>query len=137
MIKDRLPFNEDCFAHAQLPKNIPFVKFSKDMTVNMAIQEAQHFNPGVNTLVLPHEFVVEFLCTTCGEREAILMPKESVYQNHAVCVQCGQIRVPQIITNITKGTLHAEIPLKTLAFPNHEILQFTGNESSIYLQFDQ
>ena len=64
-----------------------------------------------------------------------MQPKEKVYQTQAVCPACGQLRTPEMINCIGGDSPYLDMPLSDLGIPDKEILKFTGDTQSIYLQF--
>jgi molybdopterin/thiamine biosynthesis adenylyltransferase len=135
MVKDKLPYNQECLAHETIQQNIPITQCSGHMTINGAIQEARLINQGLNTLVLPFELVVEFECSGCGDHEPVLRPKELVHHQETVCPRCGLMRTPLIVTTIEEGSDLAKCEFGQIGIPDHEILEITGNDNQIYLQF--
>ena len=135
MVKDALPFNAECLAHFTVPHEIPVMEPPFRVTAGEAIQAAQTKLPQVNTLSLRFEFVTHFVCDECGTREAIMRPKERVFQTQAKCPICKQMRSPDVISAIDIDSPYAVLKLSELGIPEKEILGFNGNGESIYLQF--
>lgn len=137
MVKDRLVSQPECMAHNSIPLQVNRVACSPELTVNQAIQEACRYKPGMNTLTLPYEIVVEFICDACGDRERVLRPKEMVRQQEARCSRCGEMRTPNLVTSINKGSDLSECTFEQLQIPDHEIIQFNQDDNSLFLQFDR
>jgi len=135
MVKDILPYNSECLAHFTIPADIPIVDLPSKITGREALQMAQTHLPEVNCISLPFDFITDFNCGVCSNRESIMLPKEKVFQQEAICPNCGQLRTPEIINAIDSGSPYLDLELSELGIPEKEILKFIGNSQSIYLQF--
>ncbi len=135
-VKDVLPHNPECLAHFTVPADLPKVKVDASITCREALQLAGVYLPQVANLGLPFDFVTEFKCEACGVREVVLRPKERVFHSEARCPACHQLWTPTIINCIDRNSPYLDLGLRELGIPNREILHFTGDGQSAYLQFE-
>ena len=135
MVKDILPYNPECLAHFTIPADVPIVDSPSKITGREAIRIAQAHLPEVIAISLPFDLITEFTCGECSTREAVMQPKERVFQKQAICPNCGQLRTPEIVNAIDSDSPYLDAKLSELGIPEREILKFSGNSQSIYLRF--
>ena len=135
MIKDILPHNPDCLAHFTLPIGMPVVDRPSLITGRESLQIAQAHLPEVNAIALPFDFIINFTCAACSTIETIMQPKEKVFQTQAICPVCGQLRTPEMINSISSDSPYLDLALSDLGIPDKEILKFSSDTQSLYLQF--
>lgn len=128
--RDRLPLNPDCLAHETLPADIPvWYDGSPSCTADQAIRVAQDRYGGRLALELAYDLVHFLECDTCGKRQEILLPKEKVYQQQAMCPRCGQLRTPTLVNQVVAESALAGCSLRAVNIPPHEILAFRDLET--------
>jgi molybdopterin/thiamine biosynthesis adenylyltransferase len=134
MSVDTLRVNSECLAHVYLPNDIPIIDCHPETTCDELITQAQIHFPGVDSLYLDFDLVVDFVCDHCHTRQPVNRPKDKVNQAEATCPKCGQLRVPESISTIQAGSAFASLQLRQIGIPPREILGFMGNNEMEYAQ---
>ncbi|MEW5870948.1 MAG: ThiF family adenylyltransferase [Chloroflexota bacterium] len=133
LVKDLLPYNPDCLAHARLPGYIPVAEIEPDTSALEALRLAQLRYPGVQALALGYDYVTEFYCHTCQSRQPVHHPKARVQHMQAACPRCGELREPLTIASIQEDTPEAGMTLREFGIPEGEILTFSQEDQLHYL----
>ena len=134
MVEDTLPYNPECLAHETIPSDIPIIPIEAAPTIGQAILAAKKEYPGIISIQLPFDLVVEFNCSSCGNREQVMKAKEKVPQSRSVCPICHSPREPLLASDID---LHS--PLSMVSFSEigalpGEIFSFSTGDDSVYIQ---
>lgn len=131
----RLPIKQDCLSHDQLDEIVELPDARADKTTPAELLSIAQDRLGKNArLVLSDNLVVALRCKHCGTAEPILKPLYKLTEREAMCPHCKEIRMPDVINELTGEESYCQEVLRSLGTPPLAILTVYHGEHTIGLE---
>jgi adenylyltransferase/sulfurtransferase len=119
----RLPVKVDCLSHAALDEiiEIPEARADRSTLADLLVA-AQERLGGQARVSLGYDLVVNLRCRRCETEEAVLKPLHRLTEREARCVRCGDVRMPDVVSEFSDQESVVRGPLQTLGVPPLAIL---------------
>jgi adenylyltransferase/sulfurtransferase len=125
----KLPFREDCLSHETYPEPVE-LPLGNASTVAELFAEAAKTVEGPLTLALERDLVAAIHCPRCDRRTEILRPRTKVGMSEAICPECREPGLPEILNAIEQGSPLELLPLAKVGIPPYDIVRVDGAEGS-------
>jgi adenylyltransferase/sulfurtransferase len=125
----RLPFREDCLSHETYPAPVELPLGAGDMAADLFAAARKRLR-GPLTLGLDRDVVLAVACPRCGGRTELHRARSRVSMAEAVCPECHEPALPEIVSSLDQDSPLASLPLSRLGIPPYDIVRIDGAEES-------
>lgn len=131
----RLPVKEDCLSHDELDEIVELPEARADTATPADLLETARDRLERDArLFLGYDLVVALRCRRCGTDESLLKPLYSLAESEARCPTCGELKIPDVVSEFTGEESLAYQPLRSLGVPPLAILAAYDGERSLGLE---
>ncbi len=131
----RLPVKEDCLSHGTLEEIIEMPDARAETWTVAEVWAVAEKRLGSDArLGLGHDLVTGLKCRRCNTSEPLQLPLYRLTETAAQCPQCHEPRMPEIVSEFTRGNLIANQPLRALGVPPLAILVAYSGDTAVGLE---
>ena len=131
----KLPEKADCLSHASLDEivELPAARASTASATDLIAVARGRMGDGVR-LFLGHDLVVALRCPRCGRTSPTLELHDRLTERAAQCPVCEELRVPEVVNELTGDEPFARLPLSKLGVPPLAILTAFCGEQTLAME---
>jgi molybdopterin/thiamine biosynthesis adenylyltransferase len=125
---------DDCLSHETYETIIETDLASETATPNDVLALAAERLAGRVVLDMPGEMVTELRCRSCETGKPFFRLLDTMDQSEAVCPDCGEVRIPNVVAECEPGSAFASIPLAKLGFGIMDVIAARNENETIGIE---
>lgn len=120
----RYPYREDCLSHDHYDDLIEAPRqAAKTTAVELFAWLAEQHQLQADALELDRDFVTRLSCERCQQDESVNCPAAKLEHASALCPRCGELRRPDMISEVAADSPLAALNLAALGIPGYDIVR--------------
>ncbi len=125
---------DDCLSHETYEYIVETDLSSEGATLSDVLRIAEErIGPGA-VIDLPSEMVTRLRCSNCASSESIHKLMSSIRPEDAACPRCGNLRVPEAVSEFGAEADFGSVPLAELGFAIMDILPARAGDQEVQVE---